>query len=34
MIFDRRPQALPWEKRTHFEAATTPTGRTVAVLRA
>ncbi|WP_222871442.1 AAA family ATPase [Nonomuraea sp. PA05] len=33
VIFDRRPEAPPWQKRGAFEQATTPTGRQVTVLR-
>jgi hypothetical protein len=34
VIFDRRPEALPWKERGGFEQATTPSGRQVTVLRA
>jgi hypothetical protein len=34
VIFDRRPQAAPVAERTVFAEATTPSGRTVTVLRA
>jgi hypothetical protein len=34
VIFDRRPQAAPVAERTAFTEATTPSGRTVTVLRA
>jgi hypothetical protein len=34
VIFDRRPKAAPIAKRTRFEEATSPSGRTVTVLRA
>ncbi|MEV0619144.1 AAA family ATPase [Nonomuraea sp. NPDC050404] len=33
VIFDRRPEAPPWEERGTFEQATTPSGRQVTVLR-
>jgi hypothetical protein len=34
VIFDRRPSAPPWAERSAFEQASTPSGRTVTVLRA
>ncbi|MEV4834688.1 AAA family ATPase [Nonomuraea sp. NPDC049486] len=34
VIFDRRPEAPPWQDRGAFEEATTPSGRQVTVLRA
>ncbi|MEV4841513.1 hypothetical protein AB0K05_43925, partial [Nonomuraea sp. NPDC049486] len=34
VIFDRRPEAPPWNQRGAFEEATTPSGRQVTVLRA
>jgi hypothetical protein len=34
VVFDRRPNAAPIAERTRFEQATTPTGRTITVLRA
>ncbi|MEO3803477.1 ATP-binding protein [Nonomuraea sp. B1E8] len=34
VIFDRRPEALPWKERGSFEVATTPSGRHITVLRA
>jgi len=34
VIFDRRPKAAPVAKRTTFAQATSPTGRTITVLRA
>jgi hypothetical protein len=34
VLFDRRPEAPPAEDRTRFEAAVTPAGRRVTVLRA
>jgi hypothetical protein len=34
VIFDRRPQAAPVAERTAFAQATSPSGRTVTVLRA
>ncbi|GAA2209897.1 AAA family ATPase [Nonomuraea monospora] len=33
VIFDRRPEAPPWQERGAFEQATTPSGRQVTVLR-
>ncbi|MEV0823378.1 ATP-binding protein [Nonomuraea rubra] len=33
VIFDRRPEAPPWNERGVFEQATTPSGRLVTVLR-
>ncbi|MEV0620650.1 ATP-binding protein [Nonomuraea sp. NPDC050404] len=33
VIFDRRPDAPPWEERGAFDQATTPSGRQVTVLR-
>ncbi|MEU6795588.1 ATP-binding protein [Nonomuraea wenchangensis] len=33
VIFDRRPQAPPWQQRGGFEHATTPAGRQVTLLR-
>ncbi|MEV0625281.1 ATP-binding protein [Nonomuraea wenchangensis] len=33
VIFDRRPEAPPWQERGRFEQATTPSGRQVTVLR-
>ncbi|MGW0808265.1 ATP-binding protein [Nonomuraea sp. NPDC002799] len=33
VIFDRRPEAPPWNERGAFEQATTPSGRQVTVLR-
>ncbi|TDE39501.1 ATP-binding protein [Nonomuraea mesophila] len=33
VIFDRRPEASPWNERGDFEQATTPSGRQVTVLR-
>ncbi|MEU6730122.1 ATP-binding protein [Nonomuraea wenchangensis] len=33
VIFDRRPQAPPWQQRGGFERATTPAGRQVTLLR-
>ncbi|WP_326627199.1 ATP-binding protein [Nonomuraea fuscirosea] len=33
VIFDRRPEALPWRERGDFDQATTPSGRQVTVLR-
>ncbi|HZB30079.1 MAG TPA: hypothetical protein VE465_07920 [Streptosporangiaceae bacterium] len=34
VIFDRRPDAPPWDKRATFDIATTPQGRQVTLLRA
>ena len=34
VIFDRRPNAPPWDKRATFDTATTPQGRQVTLLRA
>jgi hypothetical protein len=34
VIFDRRPAAKDIDERTRFDTATTPDGRTVALLRA
>ncbi|TXK42859.1 AAA family ATPase [Nonomuraea sp. C10] len=34
VIFDRRPEAPPWNRRGAFDLATTPSGRQVTVLRA
>jgi hypothetical protein len=34
VIFDRRPTAPPWDKRTTFDTATTSQGRQVTLLRA
>jgi hypothetical protein len=34
VIFDRRPHQPPIAQRTHTEAALTPAGRSVAVIRA
>ncbi|MFI7447463.1 AAA family ATPase [Nonomuraea sp. NPDC049714] len=33
VVFDRRPEAPPWEERGSFEQATTPSGRQVTLLR-
>ncbi|MET8000916.1 AAA family ATPase [Nonomuraea glycinis] len=33
VIFDRRPEAPPWQERGGFEQTTTPSGRQVTVLR-
>ncbi|GAA2215792.1 hypothetical protein GCM10009850_112600 [Nonomuraea monospora] len=33
VIFDRRPEAPPWQERGGFDQATTPSGRQVTVLR-
>jgi hypothetical protein len=33
VVFDRRPEALPWKERGGFEQAATPSGRQVTVLR-
>jgi hypothetical protein len=33
VIFDRRPEAPPWQERGSFEQTTTPSGRQVTVLR-
>ncbi|WP_345398292.1 hypothetical protein [Nonomuraea salmonea] len=33
VIFDRRPEAPPWQERGAFEEATTPSGRPVTILR-
>ncbi len=33
VVFDRRPEALPWKERGAFEQAKTPSGREVTVLR-
>jgi hypothetical protein len=33
VVFDRRPEALPWKERGAFEQASTPSGRQVTILR-
>ncbi|MGW5154703.1 AAA family ATPase [Nonomuraea wenchangensis] len=33
VIFNRRPEAPPWQERGHFEHATTPAGHQVTILR-